>query len=43
MITPDAEDVEYRRIGGESLLARIYRPAGPGPFPAVVGIISIGQ
>lgn len=33
-----AEDVEYRRVGGQTLLARIYRPAGSGPFPAVVSI-----
>jgi acetyl esterase/lipase len=33
-----AEDVEYRRIGGQNLLARLYRPAGSGPFPAVVSI-----
>jgi acetyl esterase len=33
-----SEDVEYRRVGGQSLLARIYRPAGSGPFPAVVSI-----
>ncbi len=32
------EDVEYRRIDGEPLLARLYRPRGPGPFPAVVGV-----
>ena len=32
------EDVEYRRVDGQSLLARLYRPAGTGPFPAVVGI-----
>jgi acetyl esterase/lipase len=36
------EDVEYRRIGGEPLLARLYRPkdrvGGAGPFPAVVGV-----
>lgn len=35
---PNAEDVEYRRVGSQSLLARIYRPAGTGPFPAVVSI-----
>jgi acetyl esterase/lipase len=35
---PDAEDAEYRRVGGRSLLARIYRPTGTGPFPAVVSI-----
>lgn len=34
----DGEDVEYRRVGGQSLMARIYRPAGAGPFPAVVSI-----
>ena len=32
------EDVEYRRIDGEPLLARLYRPRGAGPFPAVVGV-----
>lgn len=36
--TSDVTDVEYRRIHGESLLARIYRPAGTGPFPAIVSI-----
>ncbi len=34
----NGEDVEYRRVGGQSLLARIYRPVGAGPFPAVVSI-----
>jgi acetyl esterase len=33
-----AEDVEYRRVDGEALLAKIYRPRGTGPFPAVVGV-----
>jgi acetyl esterase len=36
------EDVEYQGIGGEPLLARLYRPkgrvGGAGPFPAVVGV-----
>ena len=32
------EDVEYQRIGGQPLLARLYRPKGSGPFPAVVGV-----
>lgn len=32
------EDVEYRRVGGEPLLARLYRPRGSGPFPAVIGV-----
>jgi acetyl esterase/lipase len=33
-----SEDVEYQRIDGEPLLARVYRPRGAGPFPAVVGV-----
>jgi acetyl esterase len=33
-----AEDIEYLRIGDVSLLARLYRPRGAGPFPAVVGV-----
>src|SRR5258708_27409357 len=33
-----SEDIEYQRIDGEPLLARIYRPRGSGPFPAVVGV-----
>ena len=32
------EDVEYQRQGGRALLARLYRPAGTGPFPAVVQV-----
>lgn len=32
------DEVEYRRFGGEPLLARIYTPRGQGPFPAVVGV-----
>jgi acetyl esterase len=32
----DAVDLEYLRHGGTSLLARIYRPRGEGPFPALV-------
>jgi acetyl esterase/lipase len=32
------EDIEYRNVGGESLLAKLYRPQGTGPFPAVVGV-----
>src|SRR5438876_9452473 len=32
------EDVEYQRQGGRPLLARLYRPAGSGPFPAVVQV-----
>ena len=32
------EDVEYLRIDGQLLLARLYRPKGAGPFPGVVGV-----
>ncbi|MBM3530161.1 MAG: alpha/beta hydrolase [Alphaproteobacteria bacterium] len=32
----DFEDVEYLRHGDKPLLARVYRPRGPGPFPATV-------
>lgn len=32
------EDVEYQRTGGEALLARVYRPRGPGPFPALIEV-----
>ncbi|HEV2548240.1 MAG TPA: alpha/beta hydrolase [Stellaceae bacterium] len=28
------EDVEYQRQGDRAFLARLYRPSGPGPFPA---------
>lgn len=32
----DAEDVEYLRHDGKPLLARVYKPRGAGPFPALV-------
>jgi len=32
------EDVEFAKPGGTPLLARLYRPKGPGPFPAVVEV-----
>lgn len=32
------EDVVYRTIDGTSLLARLYKPEGPGPFPGVVEV-----
>ena len=32
----DVEDVEYLRHGDKPLLARVYRPRGEGPFPALV-------
>jgi acetyl esterase/lipase len=30
------EDIEYLRHGDRPLLARLYRPQGPGPFPIMV-------
>jgi len=32
------EDVEYQRQGGRPMLARLYRPSGTGPFPAVLQV-----
>lgn len=32
------EDIQYREDGGTPLLARIYRPKGPGPFHALVDV-----
>jgi acetyl esterase/lipase len=32
------EDVEYQRQGGRALLARVYRPAGTGPYPAALQV-----
>jgi len=32
------EDIEYLRIDDTPLLARLYRPRGGGPFPAVIGV-----
>jgi acetyl esterase len=32
----DVEDVEYLRHGDAPLLARLFRPRGAGPFPALV-------
>ena len=34
----DVEDVEFARPDGVPLLARLYRPRGPGPFPGVVEV-----
>ncbi len=34
----DVEDVEYVRHGGKGLLARLFRPRGEGPFPALVEV-----
>src|SRR5262245_35867920 len=32
----DVEDVEYLRHGDKPLLARVFKPRGAGPFPAMV-------
>jgi acetyl esterase/lipase len=32
----DVEDVEYLRHGDAALLARLFKPRGQGPFPAIV-------
>ncbi len=34
----ETRDIEYRRHDGEPLLARLYRPVGAGPFPALVEV-----
>jgi acetyl esterase/lipase len=34
----DVDDVEYLRHGGKPLLARVYKPRGAGPFPALVEV-----
>jgi hypothetical protein len=34
----DVEDVEYLRHDNKSLLARIYKPRGAGPFPLIVDL-----
>jgi len=34
----EARDLEYQKIGGAPLLARLYRPIGTGPFPAVIDV-----
>ena len=33
-----ADDVEYQRQDDQRLLARLYQPIGPGPFPAVLEV-----
>ena len=32
------EDVEYLRHGSSALLARIFKPRAPGPFPMIVDL-----
>ena len=34
----DVEDVEYLRHGDKPLLARVFKPRGQGPFPALVEV-----
>jgi acetyl esterase/lipase len=34
----DVEDVEYVRHGDKPLLARMFKPRGQGPFPAIVDV-----
>jgi acetyl esterase/lipase len=34
----DVADVEYLRHGGKPLLARLFKPRGSGPFPALVDV-----
>jgi acetyl esterase len=34
----DTRDVEYRRDASGPLLARVYRPRGAGPFPALIEV-----
>ena len=34
----EVRDLEYQRHGDAALLARLYRPIGPGPFPAVIDV-----
>lgn len=31
-------DLVFSKVGGKDRLARLYQPAGPGPFPAVVQV-----
>lgn len=33
-----SKDVEYRREGAKSFMARIYQPQGAGPFPAMIAV-----
>ena len=36
--THTAEDLEYLRHGDRSMMMRLFRPAGPGPFPVVLDL-----
>ena len=33
-----SQDIEYRRDGATSLMARVYQPRGAGPFPAMIAV-----
>jgi acetyl esterase/lipase len=34
----DVRDLEYQQQGGKAMLARVYVPKGPGPFPSIVDV-----
>lgn len=34
----EVRDIEYHRVGDAPLLARLYRPKGDGPFPALIDV-----
>src|SRR5712692_574686 len=34
----EVRDLAYQRVDGAPLLARLYRPVGNGPFPAVIDV-----
>src|SRR5438874_1703700 len=34
----EVRDLEYQRADGAPLLARLYRPIGSGPFPALIDV-----
>ena len=37
-VTYDLEDIEYLRHGDKPLLARVFKPRGAGPFPALIEV-----
>src|SRR4051795_4018789 len=34
----EGRDLEYQRADGAPLLARLYKPVGSGPFPALIDV-----
>jgi acetyl esterase len=36
IVSPQRRDIEYSRAGGQSLRLDLFRPDGPGPFPAAI-------